>query len=57
MHFDNEITSKTPDYVDLRDKCPPVYDQGALGSCTSQGIAAAYQFDEMKQNNADEFAI
>ena len=35
--------------VDLRDKFPPVYDQGKLGSCTANGIAGAYEFDEMKQ--------
>jgi len=34
---------------DLRESCPPVYNQGHLGSCTSQAIAGAFQFDEMKQ--------
>jgi C1A family cysteine protease len=38
-----------PTMVDLRPKCPPVYDQGQLGSCTGNGIAAAIQFDQMKQ--------
>ena len=31
---------------DLRNKCPPVYDQLSLGSCTANAIAFAYQFDE-----------
>lgn len=35
--------------VDLRNQCPPVYDQGELGSCTANGLAALYQFDQMKQ--------
>jgi len=35
--------------VDLRAKCPPVYDQGQLGSCTAMAICAAFQFDEMSQ--------
>lgn len=35
-----------PEFVDLRELCPGVYDQGALGSCTANAIAAAYQFDE-----------
>lgn len=35
--------------VDLRPQCPPVYDQGELGSCTANAIAGAYQFDEIKQ--------
>ena len=29
-----------PPRVDLRDLCPPIWDQGALGSCTAQAIAA-----------------
>ena len=35
-----------PQCVDLRSKCPPVYDQGELGSCTANALAAAYEFDE-----------
>ena len=31
---------------DLRNKCPPVYEQLNLGSCTANAIAFAYQFDE-----------
>ncbi|RMO97988.1 Papain cysteine protease protein [Pseudomonas syringae pv. philadelphi] len=38
-----------PHSIDLRKHCPPVYDQGQLGSCTANGIAAAIQFDRMKQ--------
>jgi C1A family cysteine protease/nucleoside phosphorylase len=38
-----------PTSVDLRSKCPPVYDQGQLGSCTGNGIAAAVEFDQKKQ--------
>ena len=41
--------------VDLRDNCPPVYDQGTLGSCTANAISAAFHYDELKQNNNDEF--
>lgn len=36
--------------VDLRSQCPPVYDQGQIGSCTANAIAAALEFDMMKQN-------
>jgi len=35
--------------VDLRKQCPPVYDQGELGSCTANAIGAAVQFDQMKE--------
>jgi len=38
-----------PPSVDLRSECPPVYDQGQLGSCTANGIAGAIQFDQQKQ--------
>jgi len=38
-----------PRRLDLTSKCPAVYDQGQLGSCTANAIAAAIQFDQMKQ--------
>ena len=44
-----------PEEVDLRECCPPVYDQGKLGSCTANAIAAAYEFDEVKQHNKEDF--
>ncbi|HTR82088.1 MAG TPA: C1 family peptidase [Bacteroidota bacterium] len=44
-----EWLAKLPAKVDLRGKCPPVYDQGQLGSCTANAIAAAIEFDQMKQ--------
>jgi C1A family cysteine protease len=44
-----------PRQVDLRAACPPVYDQGQLGSCTANAIAAAVEFDQMKQGLADVF--
>ena len=34
--------------VDLRDNCPPVYDQGKLGSCTANAIAAAFEYDAIE---------
>lgn len=39
-----------PANVDLRPGCPKeVYDQGQLGSCTANAIAAALEFDQTKQ--------
>jgi C1A family cysteine protease len=42
-----------PAKVDLSPKCPPVYDQGELGSCTANAIAGAIEFDRMKQKLSD----
>jgi C1A family cysteine protease len=39
-----------PSKVDLTAKCPPVYDQGQLGSCTANAIAAAVEFGLMKEH-------
>jgi C1A family cysteine protease len=38
-----------PGSVDLRPECPPVYDQGQLGSCTANAIGGAIEFDQIKQ--------
>jgi C1A family cysteine protease len=43
------VLSTLPVKVDLRPHCPAVYDQGHLGSCTGNSIAAAIQFDRIKQ--------
>jgi C1A family cysteine protease len=39
-----------PASVDLRPNCPPVYDQGQLGSCTANAIAASIEFNRMKED-------
>ncbi len=47
------IMHNIPSSADLTSFCPPVYDQGQLGSCTANAIAAAFQFNEMKQGAPD----
>jgi C1A family cysteine protease len=47
--------AKLPTKVDLRSHCPPVYDQGQLGSCTGNAIAGAVQFDREKQKLKPDF--
>src|SRR5438445_13260812 len=42
-----------PTAVDLRPQCPPVYDQGQLGSCTGNAIAGAIEFERLKQKLTD----
>jgi C1A family cysteine protease len=44
-----------PPRVDMRAQNPPIYDQGQLGSCTAQAIAALLEFDQAKQRQADVF--
>jgi C1A family cysteine protease len=39
--------------VDLRSECPPLYDQGQLGSCTANAIAGAIEFDQRKQSSTE----
>ena len=43
------VVKKMPSKIDLRRKCPPVYNQGHLGSCTANALGAAFQFVRRKQ--------
>jgi C1A family cysteine protease len=49
------VLKALPVSVDLRPVCPPVYDQGQLGSCTANAIAGAIEFDQIKQQLARIF--
>jgi C1A family cysteine protease len=49
------MVAALPPRTDLRPGCPPVYDQGSLGSCTAQAIAAAVQFDQVKQAQPETY--
>jgi C1A family cysteine protease len=48
-----KVLASLPTSVDMRSQCPPIYDQGELGSCTGNAIAGAVQFDLMKQHMQD----
>src|SRR6516162_9925260 len=48
-----ERAAVLPASADLRALCPPIYDQGQLGSCTANAIAGAIEFDRLKQNATD----
>ena len=47
------VLGQLPPRADLRAECPPVYDQGQLGSCTANAIAGAVEFDRLKQKLPD----
>lgn len=47
------VLGQLPPSADLTPSCPPVYDQGQLGSCTANAIAAAIEFDRLKQKMPD----
>jgi C1A family cysteine protease len=50
-----EVVRKLPESIDLRPGCPPVYDQGQLGSCTANAIGGALEFAQIKQKQANPF--
>ena len=45
-----EVLGALPASTDLTSQCPPVYDQGQLGSCTANAIAGALEFDADKES-------
>jgi len=48
--YDSKITN-----IDLRSKCPEIYDQGKLGSCTANAVAGAYQYEESREKEKNVF--
>lgn len=40
--------AQLPNKIDLRPKCPPIENQGNLGSCTANALAGALEFLELK---------
>jgi len=45
-----------PARVDLRAQCPPIVDQGQIGSCTANAIAGALGFLEIAKDPAFQFS-
>lgn len=43
------VQRNIPPKMDLSKRCPPVYDQGQLGSCTANAIGAAIEFEQKKK--------
>lgn len=51
--FKITVPHELPSKVDLREYCPPIYNQGDLGSCTANALGAAFQFEQIKQKKQD----
>lgn len=49
IYYEPGLTGVLPKIADLRTHCPPVYDQGKLGSCTANAIAGHLDFLRHKQ--------
>jgi C1A family cysteine protease len=49
------VVTALPPKADLRSKCPPVVDQGQLGSCTANAIGNAHRFNQIKQSQPGDF--
>jgi C1A family cysteine protease len=45
--------AELPTSVDLREKMPPIYNQGELGSCTANAIGGALQYLMIRQGKPD----
>lgn len=43
------LVGKLPDFVDLRKQMPAIYDQGQLGSCVANAVAALLQYERTRQ--------
>lgn len=54
LHYFARPSAPLPPRCDLRGLCPPVYDQLALGSCTSNAWAFAVQFLALKEALSDQ---
>lgn len=49
------VLERLPPHVDLTPACPPVYDQGELGSCTANAIAGAIELLQRTKARAETF--
>ena len=56
IYYNKNITNMDfSKIVDLRNKCPDIYNQGNLGSCTANALAFLFEFDEILKNKENEF--
>ena len=51
--FSEKQTKSVSSKFSLRNMCPPIYNQGDLGSCTANAVATAFEYHDMKTHPAD----
>lgn len=44
------LAAPLPKFIDLRPRCPPVFDHGSRGACTANATCGAQQFEQFKQS-------
>lgn len=49
FHLEVTRARPLPPHIDLRPEMPAVYDQEKLGSCTANAIAAAYEYESLRE--------
>lgn len=50
LEFKIAKADELPPALSLRDKMPPVYNQGELGSCTANGSGGAFEYQQSQQS-------
>src|SRR5947209_4400413 len=53
LRYSLPYIAKLPDSVDLREHCPPIYDQANLGSCTAFAVTGALEYQHIRQGFPD----
>lgn len=48
--FVPKLTGPLPDRVDLSGRCPPIWNQGNIGSCVAHGTARAFVVEHMERS-------
>jgi C1A family cysteine protease len=55
LEFNIRSLSELPTKIELLDVMPKIYDQGHLGSCTANAIAAAFEYDQVNIMKKPDF--
>jgi len=56
-HTARQLMRAFPKVFSLREKMPPIYNQGNLGSCTAQAVCALFHFRELNDDNLKRLIV